>query len=617
VSANRIKTFLNATLPLWLVGLAPVGTVNFIHLYPIPTFIEEWFAAACLSVTAILVLFFYRHSIRQLPGISLFAVALAVVIIGQAALGMFADVSRATYLLLMPLLIFLSAWVGSSLSRELGATKVLTAIFAGLICTSFLQLTLQLLQVTDITNEFRWLMNPSAAGEMSHGNLRAFGHMGQPNLLASLHCLSIAGLAWFYRKGAVKTTLAAGAFACLVMGLTLTGSRIGALELCVALVYVPFLANDKASTLGFRVREFASLLLILLAAYFMTRGLGAWLDWSVNSIGDRGGNAGESTSFRFNSWLIATRIWRSSIWLGSGLNSFGSAELGFFDDLDHVEGGINAHNFVLHLLAETGLIGTILILTPLAISAWQLYLVRDKIETRLGVLVCLMFLLHCSVEFPYAYAYFLTSIFLLLGCVESKQLEIGHMPLAKYAATALILASVPVCAFSMFDFQRAASLGLPDFNAQSIDPTVAGAGETGASAASVIAEKASKEKFEYEMALAEAGKSVLFPWVADRVMLLMSDTGPDDVEAKLRANERSMVQGISPTAAFLQGIWLAQAGRDDDAIVFLKRFSKFVNGHADQVIRQVDFSASKYPALERFRTRLQLEFPNALKASER
>jgi hypothetical protein len=172
----------------------------------------------------------------------------------------------------------------------------------------------------------------------------------------------------------------------------------------------------------------------------------------------------------------------------------------------------------------------------------------------------------------------------------------------------IIALAVPLTAFAMFDFLRASDLGMPtEEDLQGTAPRIPIANTSDAGSG---VELPTLRNFQSD--LREAGKSVLFPYVADRVMLLLLDTGPGDIESKLASNERNMRQGISPSSAFLQGIWLAQAGRPEDSLLFLKRYQKFVNGDSRNVTQQVYHSAQQYPDLKMFRETMESEFPYLL-----
>jgi O-antigen ligase len=609
LALNRLGIFFKESLPLWWIGLVPIGTVNFQHMYPVHTFIEEWFAAGCLCAAALHLLIMRRNAAREIPAVVLVPIALIALIIAQAAFGQFPDKSRATYLLLLPLLMMISVWTGRSLAREFHAPRVLHAIFAGLMGASFLQLVLQLLQLSSMTSVWPWLMNPALGTDVAHGNIRAFGHLGQPNLLATLHCLGLAGLAWFYRSGAVRLRLAVAALLMMVMGIVLTGSRIGALEFVLGIAFVALCTPEPGTNITDKLREMLVMAVFAGLAYFVTLGLVHGLDLAVNTMDNRGANAAASNSFRVTNWIVATRVWLSAPLFGVGLNSLGWAEISFLDGIDRLEGGINAHNLVLHLLAEAGLAGAALVLVPLIAALWRLVLAaRTRQEFGFVLLAVLLLLSHSMVEFPYLYAYLLIPVCLLWGAGETRQFALGHMPLARLVLTGIIVLALPLCVFSMFDFLRASDLGMP--TEEDLQGTTPRTTVTNASDASSGVELQARRNFQTE--LREAGKSVLFPYVADRVMLLLLDTGPGDIDSKLTSNERNMRQGISPSSAFLQGIWLAQAGRPDDALAFLKRYQKFVNGDARSVTQQVYHSAQQYPDLEKFREAMESEFPYLL-----
>jgi O-antigen ligase len=504
----------------------------------------------------------------------------------------------------------ISVWTGRSLAREFQAPRVLDAVFAGLLGASFLQLVIQLLQLSSMTSVWPWLMNPALGTDVANGNIRAFGHLGQPNLLATLHCMGLAGLAWFFRRGPLRPSFAALALMLMVMGIVLTGSRIGALEFVLGIAFVALCTPEPGTNITDKLREMLVMAVLAGLAYLITLGLVHGLDLAVNTMDNRGANTTASTGYRLNTWIVSTRVWLSSPVFGVGLNSLGGAEIAFLDGLEHFEGGINAHNLVLHLLAEAGVAGAVMLLLPIAAGVWRLLrAIRTSQDAGFVLLVVLLLMSHSMVEFPYLYVYLLIPVCTLWGAADTRLFGLGHMPLARFAMSLLIALAIPVCAFSMFDFLRASALGMPTEadlqgipNVQSTVNSTSGTGSNGGPL----------PPRNFQSDFREAGKSVLFPYVADRVMLLMLDTGPGNIDLKLDANERNMRQGISPSSAFLQGIWLAQAGRADDAMLFLRRYQKFANGNPQSVTLQVYRSAQQYPDLKNFREAMEAEFPYLL-----
>ena len=259
-----------------------------------------------------------------------------------------------------------------------------------------------------------WIAHSGLAG-------RAVGNMRQPNHLATLLLWSAVAVVPLIELGALGRTparraAAAGLFALMVLGVTLSGSRTGLVGIAVLALW---------GALDGRLSRFSRGLLLaapLLCA--ASWGLAAW--WaslhSVQAIGaaTRIGE-GDLSSSRFAIWRDTLGLIRAHPWLGVGFGEFNFAwsltpfpqrPVAFFD---------HTHNLPLQLAAELGVPLALAVLALLALALWQawrrsLAVAGDTGAARRAAFVMVLLMaLHSQLEYPLWYAHFLLPTALVWG----------------------------------------------------------------------------------------------------------------------------------------------------------------------------------------------------------
>jgi len=259
-----------------------------------------------------------------------------------------------------------------------------------------------------------WIAHSGLAG-------RAVGNMRQPNHLATLLLWSAVAVVPLIELGALGRTparraAAAGLFALMVLGITLSGSRTGLVGIAVLALW---------GALDSRLSRFSrSLLLAAPLLCAASWGLAAW--WaslhSVQAIGaaTRIGE-GDLSSSRFAIWRDTLGLIRAHPWLGVGFGEFNFAwsltpfpqrPVAFFD---------HTHNLPLQLAAELGVPLALAVLALLALALWQAW--RRSLAVagdtgaalRAAFVMVLLMALHSQLEYPLWYAHFLLPTALVWG----------------------------------------------------------------------------------------------------------------------------------------------------------------------------------------------------------
>ena len=400
-----------------LVCLGLLGVVPFLqpfHSAPLTSFYTESLAIGLgLGVIAVL-LDRDAWADAEVPWVALMPFGLALLLLLHGALGWSPYFGQpmmgALYL----------AWAGvlivaaRTLCRLCGLDSVITVMASGLVIGALLSALIGVIQHFGLATPLDGFITRASGSAI-------FGNMGQPNHYAAYITLGLFSLAFLRARGRLQWMAAVFIALPMLFVLGLSGSRSVWLYLLTAFVLSFWLKTKTVSGQnpeGGRLFLFCAGMIIIHAAM---QGLvrAGWLmpvgRESVTAI-ERLFSGAASLTERIGIWQAAWRIaWEHPL-LGTGWGAFATHFYGFSANLGVPAGQANnAHNIVLHLFAETGLIGLALLCIPLLIwapaqfrstpdgSRWWLYAV-------LGVIA-----IHSSLEFPLWYAYFLGIAALLLG----------------------------------------------------------------------------------------------------------------------------------------------------------------------------------------------------------
>jgi O-antigen ligase len=528
----------------WAIGacLACLGLMivvpplNPLHLAPIPSFIEEWLALAFGTAAVALALWARGFRIDGVPRLVPWLVAFAALLAAQAAARDLPYREQALVPALFVLWAAALAWVGFTLRQTVGGAGTARVIAASVLAVACLSALIALIQSVGLQTPLNWLISrPQSA--------RAYANLNQPNLLADLLALGAASAVFLRGDGTLGRGAAAGALALLAGALALTGSRSG---LVFAAWIVAWAAWWAQAHPGDAARGAMRAALLFLAVLLLVHVALAFHSGTSTSVpvarGDdlaAGAEAPSSLPARGYIWTQAARIFGESPWLGVGPGMFAwNFFLGApgFHGAPIPGGERFAHDFVLQLLAETGIAGAGLVLIPLALwfasnrrapaEPWRWWTVAFA---GVGVL-------HSLVENPLWYAHFLGPFALVLGLGDRAIGAIKGERVLRAVAPALVIAgAVPLVG---------AAVGYRDAVAW-LD------GRSGGT-------------------LASMERSVLRPYaevLASSVLLTPDRYAPEDVALSER-----VVRFMPIDLAVYRHIrLLSQAGRSDEARALLER----------------------------------------------
>lgn len=409
-----------------LAALACVPFQVWVHHAPLPTFHAEAIAAGLGLVLALLALQGISGPLR-LPTISLPLFAFAAIVGVQALRGLQAYSQQAELGILHAAWCVLLVIAAARMRGQLGPAPVCLALAWGLATGGFLAAVFAIVQVHDLRG------GPLAAITLYAPALdvtrRAYGNVGQANVLADYIALGILALGYLRAKHAIPVVAIVVVLPVLVWVLYLTGSRL-ALPYLVALnviaaVWMRRGGADRARSMVTSAVTALALFLVLDPALRVI-GLHPGADSPTERLGRLATGDG-GLEVRLMLWRHAWEMFKSAPLLGTGFGSFAQQMFERAADLNRGVPGIdrNAHNLPLHVAAETGLAGLTALAALVVLVLRRIGTMRRDPERVLVTGVLLVLAIHSLFEFPLWYTNVLAVFAIVLGVMDTQTIPGG------------------------------------------------------------------------------------------------------------------------------------------------------------------------------------------------
>lgn len=451
-----MKTSSGQTISLLLAGsLCLLPFLLAYHQQPIPSFFPEWLAAA-LGIAAALTLLVGRGvtavSFVSSPVPALWLIVFAAFLAAQAASGGHVYSQLPVVAALYVLYAVLMIWLGAQLTAELGIARVATVLAMFLLAGALANSLAGVMQFYGRPKLFE-----DVVAEL-HGN-RAYGNIAQANLYANYLALGEGALLFLWLRERVRTAYALPALALLVLGGALSGSR-GTLLYALWYAALGFLAaRTQEGAQKWRPKIAAcGIAGAVLAAHFAVPWLNAALH--LGPSGEGAIDRLEHGEPRWQVWLIALRVFLSAPFGGVGAGEFAGAafEIGLDPSLTTIgEVWTSPHNVPLHLLAETGLVGTLLVLGGLCVWGWQAarrYWTGREVASWWIIAAVGIEMIHSLTEFPFWSAHFLGVTALLIGASARAGPSLAVARASAISAGAVCIVLSVASAIMLRDYMR-------------------------------------------------------------------------------------------------------------------------------------------------------------------
>jgi len=427
--------------------------LNPYHFYPLTNFYTEWLAFA-LGLAALAPLSARRFWDEvEIPVLTLWLLAFAALLLLQLV---WLDIAYSEISLLGALYVVWAAlliWLGRVLAKSCGTERLAIWLAAMLLLGGLLNAAAAVLQFYNIDFAFGSMVANLAANQN-----RAYGDLGQSNHFANYVTLALISALYLRIKGRLNWPTIAACAGALLYALSLSGSRAPWLYLLSALALsLWFRAKSDIP----RLRRAALVMALLLPSFALVQfamshyglvdrpALPAYapvtsIDRFMEELTRGSSSSQTGAQERIYMWRQALLMWSRAPLLGVGFGQYAgvffeqAAELARY----HISGyGSNAHNALLELLAETGLVGAGLI--GAGLLGWLLGLRRRlAVTAESWWMLCLLAVLfvHSMIEYPLWYAHFLGVAAILLGMGSQRSLRLHLTALSRFAFPVVVMA---------------------------------------------------------------------------------------------------------------------------------------------------------------------------------
>lgn len=441
---NMFSLITACHISLAFIGLMfLVPFVIMYHAQPQPAFYAEWIA----GVLGLIAIFpplskAARQNIQsplKLPQSSLIFLGLATILCVQWVLGMLHSNRYALSVLSYFVWAFSLVVLGGRLRRELGWDKLVAALAWCLLVAGIINIGIVVLQFVIRTGGVIPFLP----------NLPSFGALSQQNHFADFCALSTASLIYLHTKGRFSTSFFYLILVGFIFLLSFSGSRSVWLYLIALTILLTILhaKSVKQGTNSIAIRRAYVAGLLLLPLFILVQIFVHYVipNELVALPTERllDGVTASTASARLHFWYDSMRIFLQSPWLGVGAGKL-IANTFLLVDTPSAMGSKrvfeHAHNLFLHVLAEMGIAGFLIVLVGLfawlRAFKWRLL----NLETWWLISLLAILAIHSMLEYPLWFTFFLGVAAILLGAGDENHISISFPKAAnKLAKPGLIL----------------------------------------------------------------------------------------------------------------------------------------------------------------------------------
>jgi O-antigen ligase len=387
------------------------------HYNPIPTFYQEWTAAALGLLAATLLLRRDVLARLEIPTIALAPLGIGALLLVQLASGRVELITQALIFLLFLLWTTLLVVLGRALREQLGMSELVKPLAFALLIGACLAAAQQGIQLSSLPTSYAFFFSRAGRG----------GTLAQANHLTNYLWLGLASAIYLCVQGHLSRNIFAVIALILITCASLTGSRsvlLHAAGFTLLTAWGSWRYRTPALRKSFRLALFlcaATLTLQFLFSYFE---IGKAIGTSLS--GERFYQEVSSTSQRLQLWRTGLAIFIDHPWLGAGVGQFpwqAYLLVGAQPDGSFIGGAEHAHNLFIDLLAEFGLFAPLIVMT--LTLRWWLSFTRQNWTAEHGWLAAVLLVeaMHSQLEYPLWYAYFTAIAALALGIGSTAALR--------------------------------------------------------------------------------------------------------------------------------------------------------------------------------------------------
>lgn len=412
------KNFISWLININILVLFILPDLNTAHYDPLPEFWAEttftWAAITLFLLTC------FAFDKIYIPKITIPLLAFAIFLVVQPYFVTIDFIGLSYVAALEMLVCILLAISMNTLIQKFSLNKIISIICYALVIGALLQSIIGFLQYSSLYKYFSNLLFYDSA----HPNTNIFGHFGQRNHYCHYLSWAVFSLIYLFHQGRIKLPAFSIITAWFIFSITIAASRSVFLYFaCASLITGAFyIINQTASTRKlFILVCLTSIILvateylypIIIKALYHQSNLSSGLQRITAEAGDSG-----IWGRRMVEWYKAWIVFKSSPIVGYGWNEYAKQSVYLQPIFPNapLNSGLftNCHNLILQLLAETGIIGTFIVVLGLL---YTIYAIIKLNSPECIIILCMIFttLIHSMVEYPLWYMYFLGPLIIFLA----------------------------------------------------------------------------------------------------------------------------------------------------------------------------------------------------------
>lgn len=293
------------------------------------------------------------------------------------------------------LIFFLSIVAGISLHKTANAIVRFSTFFSIIAVAC---VVIQLIQWTGIVESVLILDNTS---------LRPSANIGQPNNLATLLFIGLFSNLWRYRNQHIKAPLYLSINAFIMFGIVLTQSRTS--WVVITLLLILCYGKRQLNLFGTMLKNALVFFALVIAVPYLT----LFIRGNSITMLDR---AGGDTS-RLYIWKQTIIAIMDKPWFGYGWNQTSVAQTKISTTYPINVWLEYSHNMFLDILLWVGIPIGLLIIGCIVVWFIRSYIKITTTNDLIYLSIVIAFTVHCLLEYPFAYAYFLVPIGIYIGII--------------------------------------------------------------------------------------------------------------------------------------------------------------------------------------------------------
>lgn len=414
-------------LPVWLAFLW-ICIVPFMSLYRVGPLSSFYLEAASLGGALLFVL--------ATASLGLFRVKVPKLAWGLLAMAAFWAIQARTLNLIYPgmndmtavafVVLALAAWACRSWAAEYGHERIVAVFAWSLFFGAVLQGIVAFMQFQGWAGTGIW------KGILAYGTNNVSGQLAQRNHLGHYLMWGVAAAAFLWSSRRMPNWLGLLSVVLLTGILGLVNSRTILGYAAAIVLIVPFWRwrMDKQGNRTAAIMLFAALL-VFAFQYAMGPLLSLFSHTGYETAVERAANSGFEGSMRQIEWNKAWLAFQSAPWFGHGWNSYGLQSFLINAEQKNFTNNIlgvlftHSHNMVLQLLAEVGLVGTLLVFAAMIAGVWRIVFRPQNPASLLLLCLIAVSLCHSMLEYPLWYIYFLTPFGLMFALAPPSDEDIS------------------------------------------------------------------------------------------------------------------------------------------------------------------------------------------------